>query len=774
MDTSIRKKGSFTARTWAAIWIIGIAGQLCWNVENQIFNTFVYKNIAPDTNIVSLMVAVSAAVTTVSTFIMGTVSDRRGRRKPFVVIGYLLWGVTTVLFGATEFMPKEPLFIAVAAVVGADAVMSFFGSMGNDSGYSAWTTDISSERTRGQLGAAVAAQPVIATVIGTIGCAALIDAFDYFTFFVIFGIFVSLAGIFSLFFMKESPDLRPARHGSFFKQFFSIFNFKKLFKNRELIYVIAAVTLFFISFNMYFPYMLIYFQYTLNFTLTISGVLLAAPLLVSVFVAFSLSRFINYGRLPYVFAFAVVSNIAGLLVLQIPGTVALIAGILLVGIGYITIFQCMTAWMKNLYPSEFKGQFEGLRIIASVLIPMIIGPAVGSAIVNAFGFETTIVYDYGEAVGKSPTAILFLFAAAANLLTFIPLYFAGKKYFKQRVAVRESGSSVQTLLQPGTLLSANGEMNAAGYALSGNTLLYERKKVRTKLRLKEWDYYHIQNDKYCLQLTIGHVSYVGAVTVYFFSLDGAEKYIAETLLLMPLGRLKMPESAEEGITAYRNKHMEVIFSVNNGIRRLTARSLSTKYDFSADITLSGGGDAIVIATPFYEKNEFYYNHKLSCLRSDGNIRIGGKTHSFSSPESYGLLDFGRGVWPFKNEWYWGSASKLDAVVPYGINIGYGFGDTSAATENMIFYGGKAHKINNVQIDKFDTAAKEWRFTSDDGRLDLKFELMYNRVTLQKKLWIDNRCDQVFGKYSGSLILDDGEIIAVTDMYGFFEHARNRW
>lgn len=774
MENNMEKKRSFTARTWAAIWIIGIAGQLCWNVENQIFNAFVYKKIAPDTDIVSLMVAVSAAVTTISTFIMGTVSDRRGKRKPFVAIGYILWGATTILFGATEFMPKEPIFIAVAAVVGADAVMSFFGSMGNDSGYSAWTTDISTERTRGQLGAAVAAQPVIATVIGTIGCAALIDKFDYFVFFIAFGIFVSAAGIISLFVMKESPNLQPARHGSFFKQFFSIFTFKKLFKKYELLLVIAAVALFFISFNMYFPYMLIYFQYTLGFTLTISGILLAAPLLVSVFVAFSLSRFINYGKLPYIFAFAVASNIAGLLVLQIPGTVALIAGILLVGIGYITIFQCMTAWMKNLYPMESKGQFEGLRIIASVLIPMIIGPWVGSMIVKKFGFDTVITYDYGDVAGKSPTAVLFLFAAAANLLTFIPLFFAGKRYFRKRSAARKPGSEVQVMLEAGALLHANGEMRAAGYALSGNTISYERKKVKTKLRLKEWDYYHIQNDKYCLQMTIGHVSYVGAVTVYFFSFDGAEKYIAETLLLMPLGNLKMPASAEEGVTAYRNKHMEVTFSVKDGYRKLTARSLSSKYDFSADITLSGGGDAMVIATPFYEKNEFYYNHKIGCLKSDGNIVIDGKTHSFSSPASYGLLDWGRGVWPFKNEWYWGSASKTDPDVPYGINIGWGFGDTSLATENMIFYGNKAHKINNVQIDKFDVNAKEWHFTSDDGRLDLTFELMYNRITQKKALWINNRCDQVFGKFSGTLTLDDGKKIVVEDMYGFFEHARNKW
>ena len=89
-------------KNWVLIWLLGMAGQICWNVENSWFNTFVYNKIAPNPSIVAWMVAVSAVVTTICTFLIGTWSDRIGRRKPFICAGYILWGVFTIAFGATE------------------------------------------------------------------------------------------------------------------------------------------------------------------------------------------------------------------------------------------------------------------------------------------------------------------------------------------------------------------------------------------------------------------------------------------------------------------------------------------------------------------------------------------------------------------------------------------------------------------------------------------------------------------------------------------------
>ena len=768
---------SISRRNWALIWIVGLAGQLCWNVENQLFNTFVYTKIAPEPSIVAWMVGISAAVTTISTFWMGTISDRLGRRKPFISIGYILWGALTIAFGATEFVPKNPLLLAAVVVIAMDAIMSFFGSMANDSGFMTWTTDISNEHNRGQLGAVIAAQPVLATIIGTIGCAALIELFDYFAFFVVFGALISLVGIFSIFTLKDHEDVQPNRiNNGLFTFIKSLFQSNSLFYNRELLLVIASFTLFFISFNIYFPYMMIYFQYTLGFSLSIAGILMAAPLLLAVLVAFACSRFINHGRIPRVFAFAILANIIGLLTLQLQSMFTLLIGILFVGIGYIIVMQCMTAWMKNLYPKEQRGQSEGLRIIASVLIPMIIGPGIGSRMVEAFGAERMIQYDYGSRVGHSPSSELFLVAALVALITFLPLHFAAKRYYASRILppMLDYNKEQQHLTDGTKILNPDGTLAVTGYTTGKNTLIFNRNSIKTKFRLKEWDFYQIQNETYCLQITIGHVSYVGSVSLMLFALNGSTKIVAEHLIPLPFNRLHMPPSAEQGDVSYTCKDFEVAFRHQDGGRHLTAHSTSSKYNFEVDLLLIEPQNSLIISTPFYETNEFYFNHKIGGMNTKGRVRFGEIDIDFSDKYSFGLLDWGRGVWPFKHEWYWGAACTRKEDYNLTLNIGWGFGNTSAASENIFFVDGNPHKLDQVYLDHFDLAAKEWHFSESMGRLSLSFKPLYNRITENKVVWIDNHCDQVFGVFTGTLIGEDGIVHTVTDMYGFFEHARNQW
>lgn len=93
----MEKKRTRDIRFWVLVWGLGLVGQLCWNIENQWFNTFVYAKIAKDPTIISWMVAISAIATTIATFLFGTLSDRKGKRKNFIGIGYILWGIFTIL-----------------------------------------------------------------------------------------------------------------------------------------------------------------------------------------------------------------------------------------------------------------------------------------------------------------------------------------------------------------------------------------------------------------------------------------------------------------------------------------------------------------------------------------------------------------------------------------------------------------------------------------------------------------------------------------------------
>ena len=377
-----------SGKTWALIWILGLAGQLCWSVENQWFNTFVYAKIAADPWIVSWMVAVSSIVTTFSTFFFGTWSDRLGKRKPFVFIGYMLWGVFTILFGVTEFLPKNELVVAAIMVIAMDALMSFFGSMGNDAAFSSWTTDLSNDKNRGQIGAVLAALPIIATIVGTVVSGILIAALDYFAFFIIVGVFVIIIGLIGLIFMREADGISPNKdQKGFWHQFFSVFNFKNIKENKELFCVFLISCVYFICFNFYYTHIGNYFIYTLGYDEGMAGIIQGVGLGLAIFATLPAIKLINKGQHVKMIAASVVFSVIGLGVIGFAGSniVMLLPGIILAGVGYVLVVQTTTAWSKGLYPEGNFGQYEGVRIVFNVMIPMVIGPSAASILIERFG-----------------------------------------------------------------------------------------------------------------------------------------------------------------------------------------------------------------------------------------------------------------------------------------------------------------------------------------------------------------------------------------------------
>lgn len=411
-------------KNWTLVWFLGMAGQICWNVENSWFNTFVYAKIAPDPSIIAWMVGVSATVSTLATFLVGTLSDRLGRRKPFIIIGYLFWGVFTITFGATQFVPKKQILLAALFVIAADAIMSCFGSVGYDAGFNAWTTDISNQHNRGRLGGAIAAMPVLATIFGAVVSGIIIDAVDFFPFFIIMGGSVILVGFLTVFTLKDAPGLKPKRdEKGYWHQFTEVFNIRTVTKNKELFWVFMIMLFYFISFNIYFPYITIYFVNFLKLDYAMAGILQGVGLLAAILFTIPASRFIDKGKSPAVILIAVITNFTGLIIITVSsGIPVLLAGILGAGTGYVLVLQTLTAWIKNLYPEDQRGQFEGVKQIFFVCLPMIIGPAIATAVINRYGIPGTI----DGVSGMIPTQSLFVFSAILTCFTVLPLIPAHK------------------------------------------------------------------------------------------------------------------------------------------------------------------------------------------------------------------------------------------------------------------------------------------------------------------------------------------------------------
>ncbi|MBQ6126571.1 MAG: MFS transporter [Erysipelotrichaceae bacterium] len=423
---------------WVLVWGLGIVGQLCWNIENQWFNTFVYAKIAKDPTIISWMVAISAIATTFSTFLFGTLSDRSGKRKPYLAVGYILWGIFTILFGTTEFIAKGNsgnLLLAATAVVLADALMSFFGSMGNDASFNAWLNDMMNGENAGGIGAALATQPIIGTIIGTVAGGLLIGADDnYMRLFIAFGGAVIVLGVLSLFVVKDSSDLKPNREDGFWKQLFSAFNFNELFKRKQLVWVFITLTVYFIAFNVYYPHVGNYMIYYLGFKADDIGIIQGIALILGMLSVIPASRLLNKNRYVLAASISVILSMIGVGILGIFGkpefidpttilNIPLLVGLFFFGCGYIMFMQVTSVWMKQLFPEEAKGQFEGFRIVFFVLIPWIVSPFIANPIIKNNGE----ILDSNGLTAYLPTNVLFLVSTLLILATFIPLIFAARE-----------------------------------------------------------------------------------------------------------------------------------------------------------------------------------------------------------------------------------------------------------------------------------------------------------------------------------------------------------
>lgn len=337
------------------------------------------------------------------------------------------------------------------------------------------------------------------------------------------------------------------------------------------------------------------------------------------------------------------------------------------------------------------------------------------------------------------------------------------------------------ITKPSNLLNKHGELIQTGYATSP-ILKYIRKDVSLKHRLKEWDYYLIYNDYYAIALTVGFSIGMLLISTTFIDFHLAKEHTKSVIRIVPL--FKMPESSQVGDIVYKDKEVQLSITHKDEGRYLSLylKNFMPVSDLETTILLlNEPNDSMVIATPFKEnKKYFYYNQKIIGMEAYGYVTIGHSKYSFDSSSSYGLLDWGRGVWPYNTKWYWSAAQGKTQNGLFGFNLGYGFGDTAAATENMLFLDGKASKITNVKFhiqkdsDNNLDYMKPWLITSSDKRIEMTMNPIIDRNANLSAVILSTNQHQVFGKFTGWAKFDDGTIVYIKDLLGFAEKVVNRW
>jgi len=333
------------------------------------------------------------------------------------------------------------------------------------------------------------------------------------------------------------------------------------------------------------------------------------------------------------------------------------------------------------------------------------------------------------------------------------------------------------------LLDDNNNIIEPGYAKKLLPIYNKKTDFKSRFHTKEWDNYLICNQDYALALTLADNGYMGLDSISLLDFNNGWEITNSPMQFFTMGKKNLPETSESGNIEYGDKNYHISF-----INEITSRHLfgwmnnffgDQRIDF--DITLCNiPEESMVIATPFDKPGYFYYNQKINCMVAEGTVKCAKLTVEFKKENSAAVLDWGRGIWTYSNTWYWSSLNTYIDGKPFGFNLGYGFGNTSAASENMLFYQGKAHKLDQVtfNIPKTkrgkDDFLEEWTVTSNDNRVNLRFEPVLDRKSNTNVIIIQSDQHQVFGKFYGDCVLDDGSIIKLDGQLGFAEKFKNRW
>ena len=429
------KKPKKNSRFYLALVIFCLTGQVAWTVENMYFNVFIYKMFHASAEAISAMVAASAIAATVTTLLIGALSDKLGKRKIFICGGYILWGISIWSFTLIRMDVINAVFpaaasaaaVGVSLVIIMDCVMTFFGSTANDACFNAWLTDVTDEADRGRVEGINAMMPLVSilVVFGSFMSFDLNLESSWVTIFNIIGIAVIGIGVSGIF-LIDDVNVKTEENQNYFGNILYGFRPDVVKSNIMLYFTLCAMAVFNISIQVFMPYLILYYTVTLGMD---NYVLIFAPaiLVAAIFTALYGKVYDRKG-----FGFAIVPTLlllmAGYVGLYFFRTTApVFVASLVMMCGFLGTGAMLGAKVRTHTPENKSGMFQGLRIVAQVLIPGVIGPAIGAKVLaNA----DKVLNDDGT-YSFIPNANIFLVALIVVLfvwIVLIPLYKKEKTY----------------------------------------------------------------------------------------------------------------------------------------------------------------------------------------------------------------------------------------------------------------------------------------------------------------------------------------------------------
>lgn len=425
-----------TNKKWLIIVLFGLIGQVAWTIENMYLNVYIYKTVTYDPQAIAYMVSISGVVATITTLVIGALSDKIGKRKVFMSYGYLFWGLSIVLFAfitkdnVSRIFPKvDVVFFTVFLIIVLDCIMTFIGSSANDAAFNAWVTDNTTTKNRAKVEGVLSSMPLLGMLVVFGVFDGLTKNGEWFLFFLSVGVMVFLVGILGLFLIKDAPLFK--KESSYLKDLVHGFKLKTIKENQLMYLIFIVVSILGIAQQIFLPYFIIYFEFYMgfgNYVILLGLVLILASVL-SIWIG---RRVDQKGKKGYLYL-SVSIYIVSMFVLGLLGFVyqkndglsfllTLIFGVLMMGF-YLGAMVVLNSLYRDLVPKTHVGVFGGIRMIFFILVPMVIGPFIGAFVIRRG--KGTFIDEFGI-LQSVPNPGIFIAGALIGLVSFYPLYYVNR------------------------------------------------------------------------------------------------------------------------------------------------------------------------------------------------------------------------------------------------------------------------------------------------------------------------------------------------------------
>lgn len=423
----MEKSNKLGSRTWLSFILFGLAGQVAWAIENMYLNLFMYRTITTDPFWIALMVASSAIVATLTTLIMGAWSDKLGKRRIFLCAGYFLWGISVILFSTSntslvgKLFPHSAHIVELTAIflILLDLIMTFFGSTANDAVFNAYVVEMTTSDYRGKIEGLLSSFPLLAMLLVFGLLDPLAQGGKWSVFFLVVGVATALLGLLG-FIILPKDKTKPTTTGVWDNLRYA-FSREAFTENPVFYRALGLLFVVSVSMQVYMPYIIIYIQEYLG--ISDYAILLGIVLIASSVVSILAGRLIDKKGFLYPFPIFFTTALLGLVGMFFFRSIVYVGIAVFVMLSsYLVLTTIATATLREYTPDGKAGRFQGIRMIFCVMLPMIIGPFVGSVLYT----QSDAVYLELGSEKKVPTPSIYLGAAAVLLFTLF-FYFSLKK-----------------------------------------------------------------------------------------------------------------------------------------------------------------------------------------------------------------------------------------------------------------------------------------------------------------------------------------------------------